>query len=367
VMQRDWKKFFVAGIFAGLSQLSRADALLLLFVAPFLLWLNRRERFAFPFVASLAALAVGFLLALAPWLLRNYFAIGTPFAPGGTRTLFLLNYDEFFSYDVARLTLERYLDWGIANILRSKFEALGFILLVLVFGVWQIFLAPFAAIGFWKLRSHVEMQAALIYLALLVLAMAFVFTFPATHGSMLHSAAALVAYGAVAVPPGLDAAIAWFGKRRKSWNVPQAQKFFRVGAIALAFLFSVYLYAGAVWLPPAPNATTPLWNQRDIEYAAIDRELDARNVPNDVPIVTVDPPSFINQTGRRSIYVPTESLDAIFDAAHQFGAQYLVLQYDKPLILRDLYDGRATVEGLKLIATTPDALGRPVTLFEILR
>ncbi|TAH49582.1 MAG: hypothetical protein EYC68_16855 [Chloroflexota bacterium] len=367
VMQRDWKKFFVAGIFAGMSQLSRADALLLLFVAPFLLWLNRRERFAFPFVASLAALAVGFLLALAPWLLRNYFAIGTPFAPGGTRTLFLLNYDEFFSYDVARLTLERYLDWGIANILRSKFEALGFILLVLVFGVWQIVLAPFAAIGFWKLRSRVEMQAALIYLALLVLAMAFVFTFPATHGSMLHSAAALVAYGAVAVPPGLDAAIAWFGKRRKSWNVPQAQKFFRVGAIALAFLFSVYLYAGAVWLPPAPNATTPLWNQRDIEYAAIDRELDARNVPNDVPIVTVDPPSFINQTGRRSIYVPTESLDAIFDAAHQFGAQYLVLQYDKPLILRDLYDGRATVEGLKLIATTPDALGRPVTLFEILR
>ena len=366
VLQGDWKKFFLAGIFIGLSQLARADALLLLFVAPILYFLNRKQFSSapmFPFLALVGGLA----LILAPWLIRNYFVVGSLFAPGGARTLFLLNYDEFFSFDVSRLTFQRYLDWGIGNILASKFDALGFVLLVLLFGVWQIFLAPFAALGFWKLRARVEMQAALIYLALLVLAMAFVFTFPATHGSMLHSATALVAFGAVAVPPGLDAVIAWVGKRRRRWDVSLAQQVFRAGAVALALFFSLYLYAQGVWIPPSKDATTPLWNQRDIEYAALDRELDARNVPNDSPIITVDPPSFINQTERRSIYLPTESVNAIFDAARQFDAHYLVLQFDKPLTMHALYEGRATIDGLTPLATTQDALGRAVTLFEIRR
>lgn len=360
-------KFLAAGICVGLSQLSRADALVVPVAAPVLLWLNRRAFSVRDAAVNLGALLAGFLVVLMPWMARNYFVVGSPLAPGALRTLFLLNYDEFFSFDVARLTWTRYLDWGMLNILGSKFDALWFVFLVLVFGVWQVFLAPFAAIGFWQLRARVEMQAALIYLGLLVLVMAFVFTFPATHGSMLHSAAALVAFGAVAVPPGLDAVVARFGKRRRTWNVAQAQTFFRVGAVALALGFSLYSYAQGVWIPPGQGATAPLWNGRDVEYAAVDRELDARGVPNDVPVITIDPPSFINETERRSIYLPTESVDAIFDAAHQFGARYLVLQYDKPVTMRPLYEGRATVEGLKALATVRDALGRPVTLFEITR
>jgi hypothetical protein len=110
-----------------------------------------------------------------------------------------------------------------------------------------------------------------------------------------------------------------------------------------------------------------LWNERDVEYAAIDRELDARGVTDEVPILTVDPPSFVNQTGRRSIYLPTESVDAIFEAAEKFGAEYLVLQFDKPRTMAELYAGEKTIEGLTPIATTEDALGRPVTLFELTR
>lgn len=367
VLKTQTRFFFLAGILAGLSQLARADAALLLFVALFILIWHRRTVGGKTFVYALLAMAGGFVLIFAPWLARNYFAVGALFAPGSARTLWLLNYDEFFSYNVARLTMQRYFEWGIGNIVASKFNALWFILLVLLFGVWQIFLAPFAAIGFWKMRARVELQVAVIYLALLVLAMAFVFTFPATHGSMLHSATALVAYGAVLVPPGLDAAIAWVGKRRKSWNVAQAQIIFRWSAVALAIFFSMFLYAQGVWIPPGEGATSPLWNQRDMEYAAIDAELDARNVPDEIPVITVDPPSFVNDTGRRSIYMPTESTDAIFDAARQFGARYLVLQYDKPVTMKGLYDNKTTLDGLNKIVTVPDGLGRLVTLFEITR
>ncbi|MBI4675640.1 MAG: glycosyltransferase family 39 protein [Chloroflexi bacterium] len=442
VITRAGRYFFLAGIFIGLAQLARADAVLLLLVAPILLvWHGRMEftptttpslpaqtdsqgmavkttpslpaqtdsqgmavktmpslpaqtdsqgmavktmpslpgqtatseasaavtmgRFRVLVAANVFAWA-GFLLVLAPWLVRNYFTVGSLLAPGSARTLWLFNYDEFFSFDVSRLTLDRYLAWGIGNIVASKLNALGFILLLLV-GAGLVFLVPFQIIGFWKTRGRAEMQAALIYLALLMPAMAFVFTFPATHGSMLHSATAWVAYGAVAVPPGLDAAIAWIAKRRRRWNVTQAQKFFRAGTLLLAILLSLYLYASGVWLPPGQNATAPLWNGRDVEYAAIDAALDARGVPDTAPIITVDPPSFINETGRRSIYFPTESVDAIFDAAHQFDARYLVLQYDKPITVHALYEGKATVDGLTPVTTVRDALGRPVTLFEITR
>ncbi|HZQ05891.1 MAG TPA: glycosyltransferase family 39 protein [Anaerolineae bacterium] len=369
VLTRAQKHFLIAGICIGFAQLARNDALLLMVVLPILLIVNwrlenTRNQIRFSIRAIFLACA-GALVILLPWLIRNWLAVGTLFAPGGTRALWLLSYDEFFSYDVARLSFSRYLDWGIGNILQSKFDALVFGILVLLFGVWQIFLVPFAIVGFWKTRWRIEMQAALIYLALLVLAMAFVFTFPAMHGSMLHSATALVTYGAVAVPSGLDAAIGWVAKWRRSWNAPQAQQFFRAGTVVLALGFSLYLYVQAVWIPPAPNATTPLWNDRDREYQAMDQELDALQVPNDSPIITVDPPSFINQTGRRSIYLPTESIAAIFDAARQFGAHYLVLQFDKPATLHALYDGRARVNGLIPLAATRDAVGHPVTLFEV--
>lgn len=378
VQQARARLLFAAGVCAGFAQLARADAVLLLAVLPLLFLVpgarparDQREPWgSLPVWGTAAAarafgaMGAGFLLVLGPWLARNWLVTGSLLAPGSARTLWLLDYDEFFSYDVGRLTVARYLDWGLANILRSKLEALAFVVLVLLFGVGQIFLVPAALVGFVRMRLRIELQVALIYLVLLALAMALVFTFPAKHGSMLHSAAALVPFGAVAVPPGLDALVGWLATRRR-WNVAHARRFFRAGAVVLAAGFSLYLYAAAVWLPPGASAATPLWNSRDVEYEEMDRALDARGVPDDSPIITVDPPSFINTTARRSIYLPTESIQAIFEAARRFDAHYLVLQYDKPRTLRELYQGKAAIEGLTPIATTPDALGRPVTLFEV--
>jgi len=82
-------------------------------------------------------------------------------------------------------------------------------------------------------------------------------------------------------------------------------------------------------------------------------------------VLTIDPPSFRNDTRLRSIYLPTESVDAIFQAAKQFDAHYLVLQYDHPRPLSDVYSGNAHVAGLVPVANLRDPLGRPVMLFEV--
>lgn len=366
----DWKLFFAAGACAGLAQLSRADALLLLGalgIGAVARWSVKetRPRARTGLICS-GSLVGGFVLVLLPWLARNVSVVGSPLAPGAARILWLQSYDEFFSYDVARLTFSRYLGWGLGNIVSSKVTALGFNALVLLFGVTQIFLAPFAVIGFWKLRRRIEMQLALIYLLLLIVAMSLVFTFPAMRGSMFHSSAALVVHAAVAAQQGLDAVVSWVARRRPRWNAGQAAIFFRAGAVALAFFLSLFLYAQGVFGNVLGGSNTiALWNGRDMEYAAVGKELDALNVPGDSPILTVDPPSFVNDTGRQSVYIPTESVSAIFEAAAKFGAEYLVLQYDHPRPLHNLYLDESQVAGLVPIYRTRDELGRPVTLFRL--
>lgn len=389
IRRSNWRWFLAAGVFGGLAQLSRADAAVLLvaILITFAFWRGQRDartpplgnnpakastpfggNWLKPLIIVSVALGAGFLLVLLPWIIRNTIVVGSPLAPGTTRTLWLLSYDEFFNYDVTRLTLERYLDWGIGNIIGSKLTALGFNTLVLLFGVTQIFLAPFALLGFWKLRDKLEIRVALVYLVLLIVVMSFVFTFPAMRGSMFHSSTAMVLYAAVATPFGLEAAIGWLARHRRSWQPEQAQRVFRAGIVVLALFFSLFLYAqGVLGNVLGGSDSIALWNKRDIEYRAIDQQLDALGIPNDMPILTVDPPSFINETGRRSIYLPTESVEAIYAAAKQLGTEYLVLQFDHPRPLRELYLGEAEIPGLAPIYRTVDGLGKPVTLFRLNR
>lgn len=372
ILERDWRRVFIAGLCAGVAQWSRADAVLVAAALAIGLVIYR-SRTAPPDklanrLGMLVALAGGFVLVVTPWLVRNVLVVGSPLAPGTARTLWLLSYDEFFSYDVARLTFSRYLEWGAGNILGSKLTALGFNSLVVLFGVTQIFLAPFAVIGFWRQRHRLEIVAAAVYLVLLLVTMSLMFTFPAMRGSMFHSSAALVVYGAVATPFGLDAIVGWAARRRRAWNAGQAVRVFRAGAVGLALFFSVFLYSQGVFGNVLGGSDTiALWNRRDVEYAAMDRALDSLGVPDDEPVLTVDPPSFANDTGRRSISIPTESLPAVFQAANQFGSHYLVLQYDHPRPLHDLYLGRAQPPGLVPVLQTRDGLGRPATLYRLVR
>jgi hypothetical protein len=170
------------------------------------------------------------------------------------------------------------------------------------------------------------------------------------------------------VPPGLDAVVHRVALRRRQWAERTAQLFFRGGFVALAVGLSIFLYAQGVFAGISGSpATTPLWNDRDVEYGAIGRKLDTLGVPPPQPIMTVDPPSFFNETGRRSIYLPTDNSEALFHAAEQFGARYLVLENDHPIPLNGLYAGRAQVDGLAPVDRFQDALGRPVILYEIVR
>ena len=353
--------FILAGILAGLSHLSRADGLLLLAVAPLALLLHSHSWHHCLLFTVYCLL--GYLLVMSPWFLRNYFAVGSPFPSAGTKTLWLTNYDEVFRY-TDDLTLTRYLAWGIGPILGSKLYAATLNLVILIFDL-QIFLAPFALVGLWQLRKRIEFLPFFIYAPLLYFAMTFGFTFPSWRGSMLHSSSALLPFLFVAVPPGVDAAIRWIARRRRTWDAAQAARVFRGGFVVLAIVFSLYLYAQGVFGSLlGVSSTIPLWNQRDAELPAIARWLDQNARPEDV-VMDVDPPSFYSVSQRRAIMVPTDSVDALFDAARRYRARYLIVRFDHPVPLNDLYHERVTVPGLQLVANFTDATGHPAFLFEV--
>ncbi|MBI5304319.1 MAG: glycosyltransferase family 39 protein [Chloroflexi bacterium] len=355
---RDW---VIAGILAGLSHLARADGVLLLAIAPLALVLHKPTRTIRSVLLFTVYCSLAYLLVMFPWFARNLTVLGAPLPSAGAKTVWLTNYDELFRY-ADDLMPARYVAWGLGNILGSKVNAALQNFFIFLFSSPILFLAPLMVIGGWRARHRVEVIPFALHTLVLFLVMTFVFTFPSWRGTVFHSGAALVPFFAVLAPPGIDAAVQWITRRRRAWNATQAALVFRWGFVAIAALFSVYLYAGAL---VGGTGNIPAWNQRDAEYASIGRWLDQHARADDV-VMVVDPPNFFNVTHRRAIVTPTDNVDAIFVAAKRYGARYLVLQFDHPSSLRDLYRGKTTIPGLSPIAEFRDGMSRTTKLFEII-
>lgn len=363
VETRRRRYLLAAGALAALSHLSRADGVLLIAVAPAALLLNSGTRSVRSVVTLTAIFLLGYLAVMTPWFVRDYVVAGSPYPSAGTKTLWLTNYDELFRY-ANDLTLSRYLAWGIIPILRSKLSAAGLDALVVAFGALQIYLAPFAVIGLWRARQRQETRVFVVYAAFLYAAMVLLFTFPSSHGSMLHSASAFVPFVAVAAPPGIDGLVEWIAKRRRAWNAAAAGSFFRVGFVLLSAVLSVFLYAQGVLPHGDSSGSVTTWNQRDASLPEVARWLNEHAAAGDL-VMTVDPPSFYNVSHRPAIVIPTDGTGAVLQAASRYGARYLILQYDHPAPLSDLYKGTASVPGLVPIAHFQDAPDQPTFLFEI--
>ncbi len=216
----------LAGAGAGLSHLARVDgALLVPLIAGFLFWdtLRGPQRAPASFARCALAAAGGYLLFMAPWWLRNWLVVGTPFPGGGTQTLWLRQYNEIFTYDIA-LTPQRYLAWGLGPILASKGSSVLWGSLI-VLGSMQFFLAPFVLAALRAAARRPLFQPFLLYTLLLLTAMPLVFTFPSRHGSLLHSAAALLPWMMALAPPGMDRLVRALAARRPRWDVAQATRY----------------------------------------------------------------------------------------------------------------------------------------------
>jgi 4-amino-4-deoxy-L-arabinose transferase-like glycosyltransferase len=321
-------RWVLTGLLAGLAHLTRADGVLFLPVVALAAlvsspWRTTR-RGARSILYRLSSVVVGYLLVMAPWFLRNLFAIGTPLSPAGTKTLWLRTYDELFCYR-CDLSLRSYLAWGWTDILRSKLWAAGVNLERFLAEDCLVFLLPFVLIGLYRLRRRSTFLLASVYMVLIYLAHSLAFTFPGPRGGFFHASAPALPFLFTAGVEGLEAAVGWAARRRR-WNLRQAQAVFGAAAAVLAVFLSIFVAAQKV----------PVWRHTDAVYGEIGRWLAEERAKGGT-VMVANPPAFWYHVKYPAVVVPNDDVEALLAIADRYNVRYVVLDRNRPPPLAEMY------------------------------
>ncbi len=334
------------GLIAGLMHLARAEGLLWLgFAMLGALLAPPSQRASSPRSRGLKGKAggalsrillvlAGYALVMLPWFWRNMSVFGAPLAPGGSRALWLTDYNELFIYPASLLTFERWWASGLSAILDARLWALGQNLQRALAEQGMIFLAPFILLGLWARRRDFRVQmAALIWLVNFAL-MTLVFPCQGARGGFFHASAALLPVFWAVAPLGLERVLAWVVQRRPSWQLQRARKMFFGALLAFVVLFTAFA-AGAKLLPQ--GETPARWEQNRRTYQALEAALTAFDpAPADV-VLTINPPGYFAYTQRPAIAIPDGTPATVLEVADRYGARYLLLEESHPEGLNALY------------------------------
>jgi hypothetical protein len=378
--------FFIAGVFSALAHLARADGPLLL-IAIVLVYVSgvgdqvssvkqhashiperslpvghptshttsHVSRLTLHVSRFILPLSLGYLLVMAPWFIRNWQVMGTPLPTAGSQTIWLTNYDEFFSYH-HELSAQTFFAQGLGPVLQGRWWVFTTNLQT-VLAVWgMVFLAPLALLGAWSSRHHLLIQLAGLYSLLLFVVMTLIFAFPGARGGLFHSGAALLPFVYAAAMVGLDRAVDWVAARRRRWNAPFAKRFFGLGLIIIAIVLSGFIYYGRVLKNNA-------WNSADALYPAI-----AAWVAQENPSATVmigNPPAYRYHGGGLSVVVPNENIETTLQAARHYQVDYLILDHNRPEPLAEVYSQTLKHPALSLVQTFTDDADNPIYIFRI--
>jgi hypothetical protein len=339
------------GVAIGLAHLTRADGVVLLLPALLSALRGSGRR-----GSGTAALLFGYALVMGGWWARNVAAIGSPFAPGLSRSLWLTEYNELFAYPAALLTPSHLWSSGLGSILGARLWALGENLKTLLAVNGLVFLFPLMLLGAWRERRQAVVRLAVLYLALLLAVMTVAFPFAGARGGVFHSGAALMPLLWALAPLGLGEAVAW-GARRRGWQTGQAQRVFAVSSVVMAAALTVALY-----IPKVIGGQG--WGAGRRNYIEAARLLDTLDANPGVVAVN-NPPGFYLASGLPAVVIPhggPETLRAVVEA---FDVGWVVLDVNHPPGLADLYSSPGAVPWLENAATLGNEQG-PIYLLRVI-
>ncbi len=340
-----WRSWTIAGLLLGIAHLTRVDGILLA-VPVLYAMLSSAPRRARP----LAALAFGYLVVMAPWMLRNLMVMGALLPSSASRTLWLLSYDELFTYSVGQLTFARWWSAGVLAHLQTWLSALSSNIQTLVAVNGLIVLTPFALIGLWHKKDDPLIRMALLYAGSLFLLMTVIFPFAGARGGYFHSSAALMPLVWAAAPIGLSRVVGWAGARRR-WDIPQAERVFSGALLAIAIALTAWIFIQrVVGLPPGSDP----WSASARSYVRIGAELDEFEGASSVVAVN-NPPGFYLATGRPAIVIPDGPPEELHRAVLKYEARWVVLEPNHPAGLDELYAGSRNPDWLRLRAISGSA------------
>lgn len=351
--RQSWRWFTLAGALAALAHLTRADGLLLVGLLGLMAfvpahWPNQQAKRPYWQNTSfnLGGGLLAYLLVMAPWFMRNLRLSGTLLPVGGTATLWLRGYNEIVSYPPA-MTIENFLNWGLVNILQSRWEATltGLGTFVAVEGL--IILAPLIIIALVKRWRQPLLLPVWIYAVLLHLAMMLAFAYPGLRGGLLHSSAALMPWWMALGILGLDNATDWIARHRRSWRPTQAKRVFTGGVLILAIFITVAITSSRM----GPHDDDTL------------SQLAAEVLPSNAVVMSNDPAELYYHTGLPGVVVPQATIAGVRALVDQYDLTHVVLDRNHTLPLRALYHGEEQADFLRLIEQNIDPTMR---VFEVI-
>lgn len=311
--------WLILGLLAGLMTLSRSDGLLWLALTfLFTIWQTKEvsiRKLQVVIRNSFLAL-LGFLLIMSPWYFRNLNIFGTLMAPGGSRALWLDNYDQTFIYPPSLLNIDSFLALGWKEILSDRWSALGSNLLSAFAAHGGILLFPFIIAGVISFRKELRVRLAGLAFFFLLFVMTFIFPFAGSRGAFFHAGAALQPMWWSLAPLGLEAILA--SLRKRNWGNDQTRVIFRSALVMIAVILTSYV----VYLRLFELG----WKEIQENYAEVEQFLIEQGIePGDIVIVR-NAPGYYLQTNRSAISFPYGDEQTILDVSTQFGAYYLVME-----------------------------------------
>jgi hypothetical protein len=350
------------GIVSGLLHLARADGILWIFMAGMAalyqglrngVWATQQikqpadlKRLR-PLLGSLVAMALGYVLIMAPWMARNLDAFGTPLSPGGNRMLWLTEYDELFSYPAQLLTPERWLASGLPAILKARWDALKQNMQTALAVQGEIFLVPLILSGLWYWRKDMRVRLGVLAWTLTLIVMTIIFPFAGWRGGFFHSGAAFQPLFWSMAPAGLDMFIGW-GKRFRRWEPILARRVFGAGLVGLAILLSFLIAYRRVM---GSSLTNPAWDQGWAAYTRLEGSLQRTGIkPGDVVMVN-NAPGYYAANRRPALTIPNGGVETTLTVGKRYGADYLLLESNHPARLSELYEQPVDLPGLSYLTT----------------
>lgn len=333
----NWRHFLALGLLAGLLHLARADGLLWLAVVAAAVYLQRK---AVKPLAAISAALVGYLLVMGPWYGRNLVEFGSLMPPGGSASLWLLDYDELFSYPASSLTLNRWLEAGLGQLLADRAQALGLNLLSALAVQGVVFLGLLALLGAWQLRRQLSIRLGWLAWGLTLVVMTLVFPFSGSRGGFFHSGAAFMPLVWTLAPLGLHSAINWLATKR-GWQTGQAWRVFSAGLVGLALLVSAFTAVARLSAP---------WDASARQYRALEGHLQSLGAAPDEIVMVNNPPTYFAISQRPAIVIPYGELDSVLQAGQRYHAGYLLLD-ENNRTLADLYRQPGDMPGLTYLNT----------------
>ena len=91
-------------------------------------------------VLNIGILLLGYFAVTGFWYMRNYELYGALYPPGGSKALWLTDYNQLLSYPSDQLNFAHWIDYGWKNILADRIKALGNNLLTTLYVQANIFL-----------------------------------------------------------------------------------------------------------------------------------------------------------------------------------------------------------------------------------